>query len=133
MNHLSEKIKRNIEKAKEELKETDLLFKGGMYSGSVCRAYYAVFHAACAVLITKNLEFSKHSAVISAFGQHFVKTGGLKEALHATFKETFEARQLADYDIFKETTKDFALNLKLKAEDFVSETIRYLKSKKAID
>ena len=34
-----------------------------------------MFYCAQAMLLTKNLSFSSHKGVISAFGEHFVKTG----------------------------------------------------------
>jgi len=34
-----------------------------------------MFYTVEALLLSQNLTFSKHSAVISAFGKNFVKTG----------------------------------------------------------
>jgi uncharacterized protein (UPF0332 family) len=119
MNPVNEKIRKIIEKTREKLKEAEILFEEGLYSGAVCRAYYAVFHAACAVLIIKKLEFSKHSAVISAFGQQFVKTGELNENLHTIFKQAFEARQLADYDVFKKYQKNLRKTSNKKPENLL--------------
>jgi uncharacterized protein (UPF0332 family) len=62
-----------IEKAKESLDAAKSLFEDGFYDFSVGRSYYAMFYTAEAVLLTKNLSFSKHSAVIAAFGKEFVK------------------------------------------------------------
>ena len=45
------------------------------YDFGSSRAYYAAFYAVQAAILTKNMSFSKHSGVISAFNQHFVKTG----------------------------------------------------------
>lgn len=45
------------------------------YSSACNRAYYACFYAASALLYSKGLSFGKHSAVLAAFRQHFVKTG----------------------------------------------------------
>ncbi len=42
-------------------------------------------------------RFPSHSAVIAAFGQHFVKTGILDASLHRHFLEAFDLRNLADY------------------------------------
>src|ERR1017187_10687086 len=40
-----------------------------IHDGAVSRAYYAMFHVAGALLLSKGMTFSKHSAAISAFGQ----------------------------------------------------------------
>jgi len=68
-------IKSLIERAKKYLKSAELLLKEGDYESSVSRTYYAMFHSAQAMLLTKNLSFSTHKGVISAFGEYFIKTG----------------------------------------------------------
>ncbi len=40
---------------------------------AVSRAYYAMFYTAQAFLLGRERRFSKHSAVIAAFGQEFAK------------------------------------------------------------
>src|SRR3972149_10242075 len=42
---------------------------------AVNRAYYAMFHAVTALLLSEGMAFSRHSGVISAFDQHWLKTG----------------------------------------------------------
>jgi uncharacterized protein (UPF0332 family) len=44
------------------------------YESSVSRTYYAMFYSAQAMLLTKNLSFSSHKGVISAFGEHYEYT-----------------------------------------------------------
>lgn len=66
-----------MENAREVL-EVARLNLGNDFYGSACnRAYYAVFYAASALLFAKGMSFGKHSAVLSAFRQHFIKTGEL--------------------------------------------------------
>ncbi len=64
-----------IERAKRYLKSAEILLEEGDYESSVSRTYYAMFYSAQAMLLTENLSFSSHKGVISAFGEHFVKTG----------------------------------------------------------
>jgi uncharacterized protein (UPF0332 family) len=63
-----------LTKAKESLKAAELLFDGGFYDFSASRSYYTMFYTTEAVLLSKNLSFSKHSAVIAAFGKEFIST-----------------------------------------------------------
>jgi uncharacterized protein (UPF0332 family) len=63
-----------IERAKRYLKSAEILLEEGDYESSVSRTYYAMFYSAQAMLLTKNLSFSSHKGVISAFGEQFVKT-----------------------------------------------------------
>ena len=58
-----------IKEATTSLDAARLLRKGGFYGFSASRAYYAMFYAAEAILLSKDLTFSKHAGVISAFGK----------------------------------------------------------------
>lgn len=57
-----------ISLAEERLNEAQLLFNGNFYSGTVSRAYYAMFAATKAALLSKNIEV-KH---IQGFAQLLV-------------------------------------------------------------
>lgn len=86
-----------LAKPDRSLAAAEHLFTHGFPEFAVGRAYYAMFYSAEALLLSRDLSFSKHSAVIAAFGQHFVKTGILDASLHRHFLEAFDLRNLADY------------------------------------
>jgi uncharacterized protein (UPF0332 family) len=58
-----------------------------------------MFYVAQALLLEEKLTYSRHSAVISAFGQRLAKTGGVPAAFHRYLIEAQESRDIADYDI----------------------------------
>lgn len=60
-------IKLYLEAAHESLAAAKLNLENDFYSVAANQIYYAVFYAATALLKTKSLSFSKHSAVLSAF------------------------------------------------------------------
>ncbi len=93
-----EKVSRAFARAEETLREMETLFQRELYNGAVDRAYYAAFHAAAAALLTLDLEFARHSAVIARFGKEFAKTKKLDPQHHQTLIEAFSLRQKADYD-----------------------------------
>jgi uncharacterized protein (UPF0332 family) len=64
-----------LTKAHRTVQSARLLLSDGDYDGAVSRAYYAMFYVAEALLLSKHATFSKHSAVVSAFGKEFAKTG----------------------------------------------------------
>ena len=64
-----------IEKAQASLNAARLLFDEHYFGFAASRAYYAMFYVVEALLLEEGSAFSKHSAVIAAFGQLFVKTG----------------------------------------------------------
>lgn len=55
-------------KAKQSLEASKHLFAGKFYDFAVARAYYTMFYLVSAFLAEEEFYFSKHSAVISAFG-----------------------------------------------------------------
>ena len=77
MNGLSELMKQiqlMVQKADRSLNASQRNLKEGDCDFASSRAYYVVFYAMEAALLTKNLSFSKHSAVIGGFNQNFVKS-----------------------------------------------------------
>ncbi|MDP2210294.1 MAG: HEPN domain-containing protein [Candidatus Aquicultor sp.] len=125
---LKERIAKSLEKANEALKEAETLLLQKLYGGTVSRSYYAVFHATCALLLIKNLEFSKHSAVIAAFGHQFIREGLLDKKYHKILIGAYEARQLAEYDIFKKINPEFAGKIFEEAKEFVLMAEEYTKA-----
>jgi uncharacterized protein (UPF0332 family)/predicted nucleotidyltransferase len=61
------------------------------------RAYYAMFHAATALLLSEGLAFSRHRGVIGAFNARYVKTKKLPAALGSALDGAFRMRNAADY------------------------------------
>jgi uncharacterized protein (UPF0332 family) len=93
---------------------------------AVNRAYYAMFYAANALLATKGLERSKHSGVIAAFREQFVKTGIIEVKLSRFFGETMDERHTADYELEPLDFDTASRNLAHAAE-FVTQIEHYLR------
>lgn len=70
---MPEEIAAYLAKAKESIAAAKLLLSEEHCGFAAARAYYAMFYVAEALLLTKDLTFSKHAGVISALGEHFVK------------------------------------------------------------
>jgi len=87
-----------ITRAEKYLATAELLIEQQDLESSVSRAYYAMFFCAEALLLTRSLSFSSHRGIISAFGEHFVKTGILPKELGRALNRAFDKRQLADYE-----------------------------------
>jgi uncharacterized protein (UPF0332 family) len=75
-----------------------MLSKGGFAAQGIVHAYYATFFAAEAALLALGETRSKHSGVISAFGQLVVKAGGFDAALAGALRKLFELRNKAVSD-----------------------------------
>jgi uncharacterized protein (UPF0332 family) len=78
------------------------------YDDAVSRAYYAVFHALSAALLSKGLSFSSHGQVIGAFNREFVKTGIFPRSTSSLIQALFDDRQTGDYGICSEIDRTIA-------------------------
>jgi len=119
-----------IERAKRYLKSAEILLEEGDYESSVSRTYYAMFYSAQAMLLTKNLSFSSHKGVISAFGEHFVKTGIFQKEMGRELNKAFEKRQIGDYEYTFVITKMEAEEVLKNGEKFVEKIAQQLKERK---
>ncbi len=117
-----------IEKAHRYLKSAKLLIDDGDYDSAVSRSYYAMFYSAEAALLKKQMTFTSHKAVISAFGQYFVKTGIFGKQMGKNLNIIFGERQLGDYESNFSISEDQALNTFNNAQRFVEQIEEWLKS-----
>jgi uncharacterized protein (UPF0332 family) len=121
-----------IERAKKYLKSSRMLLLDEDYESSVSRAYYAMFYSAEAVLLTKNLSFSSHRGVISAFGEHFVKTDIFPRTMGRELNRAFEKRQLGNYEYTFVISENEAREILEQSKHFVERVIRYLEKSEFI-
>jgi len=63
-----------VQRSKDALRVAATMITHQYWSDAVSKAYYAMFYVANAILLTKGISVSKHSAVISIFGEQFAKT-----------------------------------------------------------
>ncbi|MEW6040043.1 MAG: HEPN domain-containing protein [Elusimicrobiota bacterium] len=113
---------KSLEAAKKHLEKNE-------YDFVVSEAYFGMFYLAEALLVTKNLGFSRHSAVISAFGRYFAKTGEVNYELHRILIEAEKERIKGDYLYMEEITKEEAEKVLKDAEYFVAEIKKKLEKK----
>jgi uncharacterized protein (UPF0332 family) len=71
----------------------------GFFASAVNRAYYAIFYAANAALSTLGLARGKHSGVISAFREHFVKPGFIEAEYSDIYGRVMDHRHVGDYEL----------------------------------
>jgi uncharacterized protein (UPF0332 family) len=122
---MNEKIVKLIDKSERNIKVAERLIRDNELEIAVSRLYYAMFYCAEALLLSKNLSFSSHKAVIVNFGKEFVKTGIFDEKFHKVLQNAFEDRQEADYEFveFEKSEVEEYLNL---AKEFLETAKKYL-------
>ena len=97
-----------ILKAQQSLDAATLLLNNNFADYATSRAYYTMFYLAEAFLEGEGLSFSKHSAVISAFGREFAKTGRVPVEFHQFLIEAQELRTTGDYGQLNAVTQEQA-------------------------
>ena len=64
---------RLLNKAERTLQAAESLIDRGFCESAASRAYYVMFYIATAFLEGEKLSYSRHSAIIAAFGQNFAR------------------------------------------------------------
>ncbi len=123
---MSDQRQAMLRRAHESIAAARAEMREDLFSDALSDAYYAMFHAARAVLAARGLHFAKHSAVLSAFGSQFAKTGLLPAHMHRTLIDAFEARLKATYDYDTQVTQSRAQQAIEQAEEFVAAIERFL-------
>ncbi|WP_293339551.1 HEPN domain-containing protein [Microcoleus sp. CAWBG58] len=106
-------------KADQSLSAAKFILDGGYPDYAASRAYYAMFYIAEAFLEGEGLSFSKHSAVISAFGREFARTGRVPVKFHQFLIRSQELRNAGDYGEINAVTANQAADSIAQAEEFL--------------
>ena len=117
---MTEEVRLHFERAETCLAEADTLLDASWAAAAVARAYYAMFHAAAAALLDRDIRRRSHKGLISAFGQFLVKPGHLDMAYHKSFAEAFDLRRESDYQPLVDLTDQQAAEVLKRAAEFVA-------------
>lgn len=115
-----------LEGARHAVQGAHYNLSGGYFGIAVSRAYYAFFYAATALLLTLDVSRSKHTGVMAAFREHFVKSGIFPIQDSRAYGETFELRNVADYEMLAEVDEPQARTAVESAEEFVGRSVTCL-------
>lgn len=108
-----------IETAKEDLKSAKILRDANSYKGANNRAYYAVFHAICAVHALTGVAYKRHKDAIGNFNKDYVKTEIFPREIGRKIAGVEEIRHASDYDDFYIATIDEVNEQIATAEEFI--------------
>lgn len=119
--HRSELIAYRLEQAESALRQARLLAEAGEWDGVVNRAYYSMFYAALATLLTRGLGSSKHSGVLSLLDREFVRPGAVRREMSAALRDAFNQRQKSDYGELNPVSESRAREILDNAGAFLNE------------
>lgn len=112
-------IKAHLDRAMEATKAAQELFEKSYFDFAASRAYYAAFYAASALLLSEEMVFGKHSAVLGFIHKEFVSSGILSKVHGKNLNWLFELRGIGDYGVTLHVTHEDAERAIEVAIDFV--------------
>jgi len=115
-----------LARAETCLSEARALHAAAFPYGAVSRAYYAVFHAARALLFSVGIEARTHKGIGSSIGEHFVRPGLLSVSMGRLVSRMQRDREDADYATGAVFTQEEAGQLIADAEAFLTEARRII-------
>jgi uncharacterized protein (UPF0332 family) len=114
-------IEYRLECARDTLHDAEVLKEnGGSPVSIVNRAYYSVFYAALALLVTVNIEPTKHSGVLAKFDEFFIREKIFPKQMSEIIHHAFDMRQAGDYQKSKIITVEQAEEVLKLAKEFVA-------------
>jgi len=117
--------KYRIEQAEECLKTAEAIVDVSLKT-SVNRSYYCIFHSIRAILALDKFDSKKHSGIISAFRQKYIKTGVFADHFSDIIGNAFEIRNDSDYEDFYLISKSEALQQIENAQSFLKAVKEYV-------
>ncbi len=127
---MDEAVKKLVEgymqKAENKLKVAERLLGAGDYEDAVSRAYYAVFHATQALLLTEGQKAESHKGAITLFSLLFVKTGKFGRNFGKYLANLKDDRESGDYEVFSYIDMETTETAIKEAKEFLKEAGAYL-------
>lgn len=122
-----DRIVYHLEEAEEKLSSARLLLESGYFKDAVSRAYYCMYNAARALLLTKDISPKTHKGLIAKFGEEFIKMEDEAKDYATILHKAEDMREMADYGVYKEISREMAESAVDDAESFLKKIREVLK------
>lgn len=120
--------KYRIEKAKNDLESAKINFENNLFSQSINRSYYAIFHAVRGLLAFDRFDSKKHAGIIAYFNLHYIKDNKIEKKYSEIIMSAERVRINTDYRDFYIVTKDEAKKQIDDADEFIKRIDLYIKT-----
>lgn len=121
-------VKKEFGSATDDLEDAKLSFSKKRYKWATIQAYYAMFHAARALLYSRGYRERSHYCVLVGIEQLFGEERHIDMKWVRAFKNAMSLREDADYaDEYSKEGAEIAIN---NAQSFLKEAERILKGSK---
>lgn len=130
---MKEAIRLRIKKADENLAATQSNWDDEFFGVAVNRAYYAMFCAVQALLLTHGLHVKTHKGMHVKFGELYIQSEIFPREMATLLTATEDLRIEADYDFEETITQEEAATSLQNATFFVDKIKEYLRSQDLLD
>jgi uncharacterized protein (UPF0332 family) len=120
-------VQASLKLSDKALEGARVLFDRGENLGAISRAYYAIFHAARAILYNAGFTSKSHGGLVSLFGKHIIQTGLMPKEFAVILARAQNMRQKSDYEVFTHFEQDEVERLIADADKFVRRVRNLLK------
>lgn len=125
----AEEVQAELLRAEQSLQAAQSLLDDDFLADALSRAYYAILHAARAVLLAEGVTVSSHRAVRRLFSLHLVKPGKLENRFAKILAEEQDDRFLADYDAWFHPERERAEKRVGEAGEFLAAIRTFLENR----
>lgn len=119
---------RLLNKAAKTLQAAKALNDRGFFDSAASRTYYVMFYIATAFLEGEKLSYSRHSAIIAAFGKNFARPQRVPVEFHRYLIDAQKIRLDADYTTEIELTSQEVQELMERAETMLEFAVNNIDS-----
>jgi uncharacterized protein (UPF0332 family) len=112
-----------IEKAWKSYDEAQKVAAISLWDLAANRLYYALYHAASALLLSDGLTSHTHKGLVTQISLNYVKEGKLTAEDGKLIRQLFNMRHEGDYEDFEETSEEDICIAMPKVKDLLSKMI----------
>jgi uncharacterized protein (UPF0332 family) len=123
---ITPEIQKLLDYADESHEAAKVLIDNGFIGFFAAQSYYTMFYLTQALLLSKGLKFSSHSAVIAAYGKEFSKTKWVDPKFHHRLLQAEERREDGHYGSGENISDEDALESFQWAGEFMQAVKEYL-------
>ena len=125
---MTDLIKYRLESAIERIESSKLELDIGHFKISITHSYYAIFNSVRALLAERDIDFKKHSAVISYFRREYIKSETFDKKFSDYIGDALRFRNNSDYADFFIASREDAETQYLHAVEFYEIIKNYLEN-----
>ena len=92
-----EMIRKELEVGKKDFNSAHISYEFGNFKWATIQAYYAIFHAARALIYKSGYREESHAALKLAIKELYINNNKLPRSVYDTLERGMELREMADY------------------------------------